>query len=279
MSGVSRPAGLLRLVELLRPVRDLQRSVDFYTGALGFTAEPETGFDADLLAPAWGRRPLAFARLRLGRQSLLLAACECDESSPDDGATDPRFQHIAIVTRDMAAAWSRVAARRPAAIGQGGPQRLPEASGGVAAVKFRDPDGHPLELIEFPAARLPERWAGPAGGITLGIDHSAIGVADADRSIDFYRAAFGLRQQARQVNRGPEQGRLDGLDAPVVEVVALAPPQPSPHLELLAYRLATPAPRASVPAGPRAITLWAGGTDVSPHLLTDPDGHTHLRLP
>jgi catechol 2,3-dioxygenase-like lactoylglutathione lyase family enzyme len=269
-------SGVLRLIELVRPVRDMARSLAFYTGALGFSAEAVTGFDTDLLASAWGRRPDGFTRLRLGRQSLLLALCGPAEAPPDDGATDPRFQHIAIVTRDMPAAWNRLADHHPAAISRDGPQRLPEASGGVCAVKFRDPDGHPVELIEFPPASLPQRWAVAGDGITLGIDHSAITVADADRSIDFYRSAFGLRLQARQVNQGPEQARLDGLAAPVVQVVALAPPQPSPHLELLAYRNPLP---AMLPTGPRTITLWAGGADVSPHLLTDPDGHTHLVLP
>ena len=274
--------GVQRLVELIRPVRDMARSVGFYTGALGFTAEPATGFDTELLAAAWGCQPPVFTRLRLGRQSLLLALCEPAGSPPDDGATDPRFQHIAIVTRDMAAAWTRLAGHRPGAVSQGGPQRLPEASGGVTAVKFRDPDGHPVELIEFPPAHLPPRWAGAVAGdgITLGIDHSAITVADADRSIDFYRTALGLRQQARQVNQGPEQARLDGLDSPVVAVVAMEPPRPAPHLELLAYGTTrTPSATARTPTGPRAITLWAGGAGVSPHLQTDPDGHTHLVLP
>ena len=274
--------GVLRLVELIRPVRDMARSVAFYTGGLGFAAEPATGFDSDLLAAAWGFQPPVFTRLRLGRQSLLLAVCEPVGSPPDDGATDPRFQHIAIVTRDMATAWTRLAGHCPGVISRGGPQRLPEASGGVAAVKFRDPDGHPVELIEFPPVNLPARWAGAVAGdgVTLGIDHSAITVADADRSIDFYRTALGLRQQARQVNQGPEQARLDGLDSPVVAVVALQPPQPEPHLELLAYGMTRKSSAtARTPTGRRAITLWAGGADVSPHLLTDPDGHTHLVLP
>ena len=34
-----------------------------------------------------------------------------------------------------------------------GPQLLPASSGGVTAYKFRDPEGHPLELIAFPPGR------------------------------------------------------------------------------------------------------------------------------
>ena len=278
-------SGLLRLQELVRPVRDMTASLAFYTGALGFSAEAVPHFDDALLASAWGERPRGFMRLRLGGQRLLLAACEGSETPADGGATDPRFQHIAIVTRDMAAAWELLSTWRPGAISQGGPQQLPASSGGVKAVKFRDPDGHPVELLEFPPARLPQHWAeagdGGDGGscLTLGIDHSAITVTDADRSIAFYHHTLGLRQQARQRNQGPEQARLDGLPAPLVQVVALAPPHPAPHLELLAYQAEHRPTSPTGPKGrPRTITLWAGGGALS-HLLTDPDGHTHLVLP
>jgi Glyoxalase/Bleomycin resistance protein/Dioxygenase superfamily len=70
-----------------------------------------------------------------------------------------------------------------------GPQRL---LSGIVAFKFRDPDL--LELIQFPRPDL--RTEG-------GIDHSAISVADAERSIAFYAERLGLSLQSRQVNRGP----------------------------------------------------------------------------
>ena len=35
--------------------------------------------------------------------------------------------------------------------------RLPDNSGGVTAYKFRDHDGHPLELLEFPQGRIPSQ--------------------------------------------------------------------------------------------------------------------------
>ncbi len=39
-----------------------------------------------------------------------------------------------------------------------GPERLPARSGGVSAFKFRDPDGHPLELLAFPPEAVPPIW-------------------------------------------------------------------------------------------------------------------------
>ena len=266
-----------RMQELVRPVRDLTRSRAFYCQALGLTeaAEPVlAGDDYRLLADAWGAVPQHFLRLSFGRQTLLLAACEQPPQPPDAGADDPRFQHIALRTADIDAAWRRLLAHGPVdAIGQGGPQRLPAASGGVTAVKFRDPDGHPLELLV------------PTGtGIVAGIDHSAITVSDADASIAFYAERLGLRLQARQVNRGAEQARLDGLAAPVVEVVALLPAAGSPHLELLGYRPARPAAAAAaagagIGTGPRSTTVWRRVAGSAPALVTDPDGHPHLLLP
>ena len=79
------------------------------------------------------------------------------------------------------------------AISIDGPQRLPASSGGVSAFKFRDPDGHPLELLAFPDGAWPAHWQARSNGdLALGIDHSAISVSDSARSIAFYEA-LGLR--------------------------------------------------------------------------------------
>ena len=255
------------LTGLVRPVRDLARAEAFYTAVLGFTDAPGAAALHPLLAEAWDVVPGPCACLRLGECTLLLASCDSLAPAPDDGADDRRFQHFAIVVPDIAAAWARLSAAGPVhPIGRGGPQALPAASGGATAVKFRDPDGHPVEWLAFAGGNGP-----PAG-----IDHSAITVADADASIAFYATHMGLRCTARQVNHGPEQARLDGMTEPVVvDVVALKPAGGSPHLELLGYRPARPA--APRPAGPRTTTLWSAAG--APALRTDPDGHLHLLLP
>src|SRR6266436_5231988 len=38
---------------------------------------------------------------------------------------------------------------------------------------FKDPDGHPIELIQFPADKGVGRWRRPTDRVFLGIDHSA----------------------------------------------------------------------------------------------------------
>ena len=191
--------------------------------------------------------------LRLGRQEVELVAFARPGRPypPGSAASDRWFQHMAIVVSDMRAAYARLSARRGwTPISTAGPQRLPERSGGVTAFKFRGPEGHPLELLEFPPERTPGAWQGPHGAEPcLGIDHSAIAVADTAASVAFY-ARLGFTASGRSLNQGIEQERLDGAPGAKVEVTALRQRDADgpPHLELLRYL----PPSAGRPAPPDA---------------------------
>ena len=260
-------------------VRDLDAATAFYVEALGFTAA--TPRDADpAMARLLGAQTMQVARMGRGRQVMELAATDPPGAPypPDSHSNDAWFQHCALVTDDIAADHARLARHAFTPISRHGPQKLP---GGIVAFKFRDPDGHPLELIQFPS---PDRRT--AGGI----DHSAIVVSDVDRTIGFYTARLGLAVQARKVNAGPAQAALDDLDGPTVDVVALAPAEPAPHVELLGYRTPrgrTPRPlhlhdiaaarlvfATASPLPGAATTVLSDGTIVT--LLRDPDGHVLL---
>jgi catechol 2,3-dioxygenase-like lactoylglutathione lyase family enzyme len=209
--------------------------------AFGFTCvEDSPKFDrgfAELIGIAKGQ--VRLTSLRLSNQVIALAEPQPrGRSYPRDvPGWDPRFQHFAIVVSDMTAAFANLQALHNwTAISTDGPQVLPPSSGGVTAFKFRDPEGHPLEMLAFAAGTTPAHWAIRSGNLCLGIDHSAISVADADRSVAFY-SRLGLARAASSLNVGPEQEKLDNLLGAVVEVTALAPPmQPVPHVELLCYR-------------------------------------------
>jgi catechol 2,3-dioxygenase-like lactoylglutathione lyase family enzyme len=215
----------LRLMRIELTVSALSQAEDFYAEALGF--ELVDRHDADpVYAALLGASRIQEAVLRRGEQELALQAFSPQGAAyPADAAScDQCFQHFAMPVIEMTPAYARLAPFGAVPISTAGPQRLPQRSGGATAYKFRDPDGHPLELIRFPNA---------APG---GIDHSAIVVTDAERSIAFYRDELGLKLGARQLNTGTEQDALDGLRGAVVEVVALQPQHPAPHVELLAYR-------------------------------------------
>jgi len=72
---------------------------------------------------------------------------------PGSTSTDLWFEHMAIVVNDMACGHPRIMAnRRFGPISRDGPVRLPENSGGVTALKFRDHDGHRFLAEERAAA-------------------------------------------------------------------------------------------------------------------------------
>lgn len=88
-----------------------------------------------------------------------------------------------------------------------GPQTLPEwnrAAAGIRAFYFRDPDGHPLELIEYPTDKGQPRWQQPTERLFLGIDHTAIAVTDTERALRFYQDRLGFRIVGESENYGTE---------------------------------------------------------------------------
>ena len=209
----------------------------------------------------------------------------------DSSASDLLFQHFALVVDDMAAAMRCLSAQPGWTPISSEPQQLPASSGGVTAFKFRDPDGHPLELLAFPGHSTPVHWQkavkeGCADSPFLGIDHSAISVADPVRSVAFYQS-LGLTVASRSVNDDPAQARLDRLDHPVVDVIAMRAERSTPHLELLSYRNSGDRSPLHLQANDVAATCLVFESDgrwmqqgmprIPPRTQLDPDGH-HLAI-
>ncbi|WP_428537570.1 VOC family protein [Rhodopila sp.] len=263
----------LRLVRVELTVSDLDHAERFYVDGLGFAVERRGVIDP-AMARLLGADQVTAVTLRRGGQTLVLQAFQPSGARYPSGATscDQIFQHFAVPVADMKAAYSRLQLVRPSPISPA-PQLLPASSGGVVAFKFRDPDGHPVELIQFPDHH------------DDGIDHSAIVVMDVARSIDFYCDQLGFSVAARQINTGLEQDRLDGLASVSVDVVALEPERPTPHLELLGYRNPPVRPTirlASRDIGATRVVLEGAelpsgsvrlGDGSRAGLIHDPDGH------
>jgi catechol 2,3-dioxygenase-like lactoylglutathione lyase family enzyme len=206
---------------------DLTRLARFYCEVLGFATQGgERALQPSELALLGVLGSAQRRVLSLGRQTVWIDQFEqAGRLYPTDtGAASLQFQHLALVVSDMAEVYARLRDITP--ISHGGPQTLPSSTGGVQAFKFRDPDGHPLELLKFPTGKTPAAWKDRRpldGQIGLGIDHSAISVANADKSTVFYRS-LGLRTGERTLNQGAAQELLDGLDEAQVAVIPMMPP-------------------------------------------------------
>ncbi|MGH8183751.1 MAG: VOC family protein [Rhodanobacteraceae bacterium] len=268
--------GAQALLRIGRNTADLDRALAFHRDALGFHIA-----DANAPLPAWTRlhgidaAPTRCALLALGGQQLELSEFPRATPFPSGGTScDLDFQHCAIVVSDMQAACARALQHGAEPITRDGPQRLPPATGSVTAWKFRDPDGHPLELTHFPRGTGDPAWQTThAQDPALGIDHSAISVGDVARSTAFY-GLLGLHVAARGVNRGLEQQRLDDLDNVEVDVVAMQAATRTPHLELLGYRQprGRPNPSGDITAIAADRLVWqARDIDVLLDALTDGD--------
>ena len=151
------------------PVSRLDRAVACYTGALSFVAgEPEAS---------------SRLVLHLGKEKIELMQRAGRPIPADSCSNDLWFQHLAIVVSDIDEAYAAVQRAGAMPISRR-PQLLPAwnpNAGGIRAVYFRDPDGHPLELIQFPPDKGERRWQ-EKDRLFLGIDHSAIAVSDTDQS-------------------------------------------------------------------------------------------------
>lgn len=234
-------AGVQRLLCIERNVADLDRALAFYRDALGFRIEHEAQSPSQRWTqlPRIGKRPTRTARLSLGTEQIELN--EFPHATPYPGgvsSADLSFQHCALVVDDMDAAYARwLSYGEGVAISRDGPQRLPITSGSVTAFKFRDPDGHPLELISFPRGGDDNHRPLHGDDGALGIDHTAISVSNTDRSMVFYER-LGFEMTSRGVNHGLEQQRLDDLAQVEVDVIAMrSASSQTPHLELLGYKV------------------------------------------
>ena len=237
----ARPDVVIDRVTLI--VSDLDQVEDDYVQTFGCSVEQHHDIEPSLsrvlrVPHMRGRRSL----LRLGRERIELlefAGWAGRVYPPDSTSTDLWFQHMAIVVNDMTRAYERVmASRRFRPISRRGPVRLPVCSGGVAAFKFRDHDGHPLELLAFPEGRGPREWRHTNGsGPFLGVDHTALAIKDTAAKTRFFRSVFGFSVGRRTENRGPEQADLDDIDDVRVSVTPLARDLPAPRLELLDYQV------------------------------------------
>jgi len=222
-------------------VADMERSVAFFRDVLTFTPVSDVEVAGDAYERLQGVFParIRVVRMGLGDETVELTQYLAPAGRPipaDARSNDRSFQHVAIVVRDIDAAYARLRQHAVRHVSSG-PQRLPDwnpNAGGISAFYFRDPDGHALEIIHFPAGKGDPRWQRPTDRLFLGIDHTAIVVGSTEASLAFYRDVLGFRVAGASENYGPEQERLNAVFGARLRITGLKVPG-GPGVEFLEY--------------------------------------------
>jgi catechol 2,3-dioxygenase-like lactoylglutathione lyase family enzyme len=234
-------ANVLGVGSIGMTVSDLDRSVEFFSRVLDFKRVSEAEFHKesfDALTGIFGAR-VRVATMKLGDETIELTEYLTPPGRPipvDSRSNDRWFQHIAIVVRDMDAAYARMRQFKVRPISTE-PQRIPDwnkAAAGIRAFYFRDPDNHALEIICFPPGKGNPRWQQKTEALFLGIDHTAIAIDDTESSLVFYRDVLGLKVVGESVNHGIEQEYLNHVPRSSVQITGLRAPR-GPGIELLEY--------------------------------------------
>ena len=241
-------------------VGNLDVSRAFYESVLKFQflSETEVGGEAyEHLYGVFGLR-VHIVTLKLGDERLQLEQFIAPQGRPfpvDSRSNDRWFQHVAIIVSDMdrAFAWLR---EHNVTFASSGPQVLPQSNkqaAGISAFYFRDPDGHYLEVLHFPNDKGNPKWHEHTGRLFLGIDHTAIVVADTESSLKFYRDTLGLAIVGASENYGTEQEHLNNVFGARLRITTLHAAR-GPGVELLEYL--TPRDGRALPLDTRANDIW-----------------------
>src|SRR6266702_3340446 len=224
-------------------VSDMDRAVDFYSKVLTFEKISDTevaGENYELLEGVFGLR-MRVVRMRLGDEFIELTEYLAPKGRPlpvDSRSNDRWFQHIAIIVSDMGQAYAQLRQHK-VEHASSGPQRLPDwnkNAAGISAFYFKDPDGHPVEVLQFPPDKGLEKWhrPNPVDKLFLGIDHTAIVVWDTEASVKFYRDLLGMHVAGESENYGTEQEHLNNVFGAHLRITALRGVN-GPGIELLDY--------------------------------------------
>ena len=256
------PGDVERLKMIGFTVADVDRETTFFTKVLTFEKVSDfrvVGNEYDKMEGVFNAN-MRIVHLKLGEQIIELT----QYISPPTGrpipvpsySNDQWFEHMAIVVRDIDAAYKILQENNVQQI-SAHPITIPESNpgaAGVKAVKFRDPEGHDLELIYFPPGKGDPSWQKPAAQLFLGLDHTAMTVDSTEKGVAFYQDLLGLDVGGVTFNTGVTQQVLDDLFNDTCLVTPMVPISPPPHIEFLDYR--TPPGGRPMPLNTKANDLW-----------------------
>jgi catechol 2,3-dioxygenase-like lactoylglutathione lyase family enzyme len=254
------PAQVKKVEAVGMTVKEMDRSVNFYTTVLGFKKVSDKeylGESYENLQGVFGLN-MRVVRLQLGDEFLELTdyLTAGGRSIPEDvKSNDLFFQHIAIVVSDMEKAYRHLRkfnVEHVSTVPQTLPKTIPAAEG-IKAFYFHDPDNHVLEIIYFPKGKGQDKWQKPTGKIFLGIDHTAIGVSNTENSHLFYSDILGVERKGDSWNKGTEQEHLNNVEGASLHITGYRA-SGGPGIEFLQY--IKPGPGKPYPSDSRSDDIW-----------------------
>jgi len=268
----------LQVGPVVMTVSDMDRSVDFYTRVLTFAKRIDGERSRAEYDQLYGvsHAHIRVVDLKLGDESIELMQFLGAAGKPvptDARSNDLSFQHMAIIVSDMTRAYEVLRQNRVHCISSY-PQTLPEWNPNAAGIKafyFQDPDGHPLEVLQFPAGKGDPKWQQANGKLFLGIDHTAIVVSNTDASLAFYGTLLGMRVAGESDNYGFEQEHLNNVFGAHLRITALRSPS-GIGVEFLEY---------ITPRDGRPASAAASPTDIDHHetvIVVDDLGSLNAQL-
>ncbi|MCL6433688.1 MAG: VOC family protein [Leptolyngbyaceae cyanobacterium HOT.MB2.61] len=243
-------------------VSDMDRVVEFYSQVLSFKKVFDVevlGTEYEQLQGVFGIR-LRVVKMQLGEELIELTEYLTPRGRPipiDSRSNDHWFQHIAIVVSDIDRAYQHLRKFKVQHVSTA-PQQLPEwnkAAAGIRAFYFKDPDGHNLEIIDFPPGKGNPKWQKFTNQLFLGIDHTAIVVSSTTNSLKFYRDLLGLELAGESMNYGIEQEYLNNVQGARLRISGLKSPA-GPGIEFLEYLRPTDGRSLPTDARPNDLLHW-----------------------
>jgi catechol 2,3-dioxygenase-like lactoylglutathione lyase family enzyme len=197
---------LLGIAHVAYRVSDMAKTAAFYQNLLGYQEPFALNSDND--KPA-----ISFIKVN---------DLQYVELFPGDARSQGQLDHFALYTNDLAAMRTYLLAQ--------GIQIAEDTHRGRVGNYFftiRDPDGHPIEILQYSTASLTaraQRKFMPASRVSSHITHVGILVNSVGSAMSFYRDTLGFREFSRH---GGTNGQLGWVD--------LETPDGSDYIELIPF--------------------------------------------
>jgi catechol 2,3-dioxygenase-like lactoylglutathione lyase family enzyme len=194
-TNVPRPH-LPGLAHVAFRVSDMERTSAFYESLLGYE-EPFSLKDSN------GKITLAFVKVN---------DLQYVELFQGDARSQGQFDHFALYTDDLTAMRAYLSAQKVPIV-----EDIHQGRIGNSFLTIRDPDGHPVEILQYSKTSLTARSQGkfmPAGRVSSHITHVGILVSSVGSAMKFYRDMLGFREFLRGTGGGNGQPGWVDLQTP-----------------------------------------------------------------